>query len=43
MADLYLDALHALFGLPEKSLRNIPKKSRRRGRRKEESKLEDAP
>ncbi len=42
MADLYLDALHALFGLPEKSLETFLEKFGQE-EEKEESKLEDAP
>jgi glutamyl-tRNA reductase len=38
MADLYLDALHALFGLPEKSLEKFEEEEE-----KEEPKLEDGP
>ena len=41
MADLYLDALHALFGLPEKSLETFLKKVEEE-EGKEESHLEDA-
>jgi len=41
MADFYLDALHALFGLPEKSLETFLEKSEQENE-KEESKLEDA-
>jgi len=41
MADLYLDALHALFGLPEKSLETFMEKFEA-GEEKEESNLEDA-
>ena len=40
MADLYLDALHALFGLPEKSLETFLKKVEEE-EGKEESHLED--
>lgn len=42
MADLYLDALHALFGLPEKSLGTLLGKFEEE-EEKEEPKLEDAP
>jgi len=42
MADLYLDALHALFGLSEKSLETFLEKFEE-GEEKEEPKLEDAP
>ncbi len=41
MADLYLDALHALFGLPEKSLETFLEKLEEE--KKEEAHLEDAP
>jgi glutamyl-tRNA reductase len=41
MADLYLDALHALFGLPEKSLETFLEKFREE-EGKEETNLEDA-
>ena len=41
MADLYLDALHALFGLPEKSFETFLEKSEEE-KEKEESHLEDA-
>jgi hypothetical protein len=41
MADLYLDALHALFGLPEKSLETFLKKAGEE-EEQEESNLEDA-
>jgi len=41
MADLYLDALHALFGLPEKSFETFLEKSEE-AKEKEESHLEDA-
>jgi glutamyl-tRNA reductase len=41
MADLYLDALHALFGLPEKSLETFFEKSKEE-ENKEETHLEDA-
>ena len=40
MADLYLDALHALFGLPEKSLETFLEKFEEE-KEKEESHLED--
>jgi hypothetical protein len=40
MADLYLDALHALFGLPEKSLETFLEKFEKE-KEKEESHLED--
>jgi glutamyl-tRNA reductase len=40
MADLYLDALHALFGLPEKSLETFLEKFREE-EEKEETILED--
>jgi len=42
MADLYLDALHALFGLPEKSLETFLEKYSEE-EEKEETNLEDAP
>jgi len=41
MADLYLDALHALFGLPEKSLETFLEKFEKE-EDKEETNLEDA-
>jgi len=41
MADLYLDALHALFGLPEKSLETFLEKFEEE-KEKEEPNLEDA-
>ena len=41
MADLYLDALHALFGLPEKSLETFLEKFGE-GEEREETNLEDA-
>jgi glutamyl-tRNA reductase len=41
MADLYLDALHALFGLPEKSLETFLEKSEGE-KEQEETNLEDA-
>jgi glutamyl-tRNA reductase len=41
MADLYLDALHALFGLPEKSLETFLGKFEEK-KEKEDSELEDA-
>jgi len=41
MADLYLDALHALFGLPEKSLETFFKEFEEKDE-KEETNLEDA-
>jgi glutamyl-tRNA reductase len=42
MADLYLDALHALFGLPEKSLETFLEKFKEE-EEKEETHLEDSP
>jgi glutamyl-tRNA reductase len=41
MADLYLDALHALFGLPEKSLETFLEKIEEK-KEEEEANLEDA-
>ncbi len=41
MADLYLDALHALFGLPEKSFESLLEKFEE-GKEKEDTCLEDA-
>ncbi len=42
MADLYLDALHALFQLSDKSLETVLEKFEEE-KGKEEPKLEDAP
>jgi glutamyl-tRNA reductase len=41
MADLYLDSLHTLFGLSERSLETFTEKSEE-GKEKEEPNLEDA-